>query len=99
MANRYSKRIGRVVRLWDRIQPQQHLHHLCDLRLFRAAVTDDRTLDLRGRVFDNRHPSLDRGEHRDTSRVPKLQGAARIDRVKDALDGDALGAVLGKERR
>ena len=47
MADRHGERIGRVVRLRNRVEAQQHLHHLRDLRLLRAAVADDRALDLR----------------------------------------------------
>ena len=99
VANRDGERIGRVVRLRDRVEAQQHLHHLRDLRLLGAAVADDGALDLRGRVFDHHHAGLDRGEHRDAARVPELQRAARVDRVENVFDGDALGPVLGEQRR
>jgi hypothetical protein len=42
---------------------------------------------------------FDRRQHRHAARVPELQGAARIDRVKDVLDGDVFGPALGENRR
>ena len=37
-----------------RVEPEQQLHHLLHLRLLGAAVADDRALDLRRRVLDDR---------------------------------------------
>ena len=39
---RDGQRVGRVVRRRRRVEAEQQLHHLLDLRLLGAAVADDR---------------------------------------------------------
>ena len=80
-------------------QAEQQLHHLLHLLLLGAAVADDRPLDLRRRVFDDRQPGLDGGQHRHAARVTELQRAAHVDGVKQVLDRDAVGPALGEQRR
>ena len=38
------------------------------------------------------------GQHRDAAGVSELERAARVDGVKEILDGDAVGAVLDDQR-
>ena len=82
-----------------RLEAEQQLHHLLDLRFLRAAVADHRALDLGGRVFVHRQPGFRCGQQRDAARVPQLQRAAHVARVKDALDGDAVGPAARRAAR
>ena len=65
-----------------RRSPSSSLHHLLHLRLFGAAVADDGPLDLGRRVLEHRQAGFDRRQHRDAARVPELQRAADVDRVR-----------------
>ena len=67
----HRQRVGGVVRRRQHGQTENQLHHLLHLVLLGAAVADDRPLDLRGRVLDDRQPGLDRREHRDAARVSR----------------------------
>src|SRR6185503_1720678 len=59
---------------------------------------DHRALHFRGGVLNDRAAGLHRREQRDATRVPKLERAAGVDSVKDALDGDAVRPRPGKQR-
>ena len=91
-----GQRVGGVVRRRQRGQSEQQLHHLLHLVLLGAAVTDHGALDLGGRVFDDRHAGLHRGQHRHAARMTKLQRAADVHGVEQILDRDAVGPALGR---
>ena len=80
-------------------QAEQQLHHLLHLVLLGAAVADDRALDFRRRVLDDRQAGLDRREHRDAARVPELQRAADVAAWNRFSMATQSGAALGEERR
>src|SRR6266550_2416183 len=98
MANRNRERIGGVVRRGGGAQAEQQLHHLSHLRLLRTPVADDRALDLRRRVLDDLASGLDRRQHGDAACVTELERAAHVGRMKQVLDGDAIGTMRGEQR-
>ena len=93
-----GQRVGDVVRRRRLVEPEQQLDHLLHLVLLGPAVADHRTLDLGGRVFDDRHARLGRREQRHAARVAELQRAADVARIEDVLDRDAVRPVLAQER-
>ena len=99
MTDRHGQRVGGVVRRRRLRQAEQQLDHLLHLVLLGAAVADDRALDLRRRVLDDRAARLDGGEHRDAARMPELQRAADVDGVKEVLDRHAVGPARREQRR
>ncbi len=98
MTDRDGQRIRGIVRRRRLGETKQQLDHLLHLTLIRATVADHRALHFRGGVLNDRAAGLDRREQRDAARVPKLERAASVDGVKDALDGDAVGPRLRKQR-
>ena len=62
-------------------------------------VADNRALDRGRRVSGDWQAGLGGGQERDAARFAELQRAARVAGVEDVLDRDAVGAVLGEERR
>jgi hypothetical protein len=94
MTERHRQRVGRVVWCRRLRQSQQDLDHLLHLVFLGAAVPDDRTLDLGGRILRDWASGLYRGEDRDTARVPELQGAADIRRVEQVFHRDAVRFAL-----
>src|SRR5262245_5689408 len=97
VTDRHGERIGRIVRRGRLCEPKQQLDHLLHLALFRATIAHHRPLHLCGRVLNDRAPRLDGRKKCDAARVPKLQCAARVDRVKHALDSDAVGPRLRQQ--
>src|SRR5690348_4731669 len=93
MTDRHCERVGGVVRRGGGIEAKEQLHHPLHLRLLRAPVADDGALHLGGCVLDDLAARFDGGEHRDAARVPQLQRAARVGRMKQVLDGHAIGAA------
>src|SRR5688572_8145144 len=91
VTDRHCQCIRRVERRRRLRQSEQQLDHLLHLTLLRAAIANDGALHFCRCVLDDCAARFDSREQRDTSRVSELQGAARIDRVKDALDRDAVG--------
>src|SRR5688572_29682627 len=98
VANRDRQGIGCIVRCGRLRETKQHLDHLLHLTLLRAAVADDGAFHFGGCVLDDRAAGLDSREQRNAARVPQLERAARVDRVKHALDGDAVGPRLRVQR-
>ena len=78
----------------DGVEAEQQLDHLLDLVLLRAAVADDRALDLGRRVLDDRQARFRRREQRDAARVSELERAPHVARVEDVLDRDAVGPMV-----
>jgi hypothetical protein len=72
MTDRHRQRVGSIVRRRGLRQPEQQLDHLLHLMLLRAAVADDRPLDLGRRVLDDVAAGLDGREHRDAAGVPSF---------------------------
>lgn len=97
MADRDGDRVCRVVRRRRLLEAEQQLDHLLHLVLVRAAIADDRPLDLRRRVLDHWNAGLHGGEHRHAARMSELQGGSGVDRVEDVLDRDAVRPVLREE--
>ena len=54
VTDRDRERVGGVVRRRHRVEPEQQLDHLPDLRLLGAAEADDGALDLGRRVLGDR---------------------------------------------
>ena len=96
MADRHGERVGRVVGRRRLGETEQQFDHLLHLTLVRAAIADDGTLHFGGRVLDHGAACLDGGEQRDAAGVSELEGAAGVDGVKHALDGDTFGSRLGQ---
>ena len=78
-------------------QPQEQPHHLAHLPLLGPAVADDRQLDFRRRVLDQRVARFDRREQRDAPRLAERERAADVRGVEDALDGHAVRPVPAQE--
>ena len=97
MTDGNRERVGRVERRGRLAEAEQQLNHRLHLPFFCAAVSDDRLLHFRGRVFDDGHAGFDGGEHRDAAGVPQLQRASRVDGVKQIFDGDDVGPVPGNQ--
>lgn len=69
MAQRNGDSVRRVVRPRHRLQRQDAAHHVHDLLFVRAAVSDDRLLDLQRRVFIDLQPGLMAREQNDAAAV------------------------------
>src|SRR5690606_15302356 len=87
MTDRGRERIGRI-RLDLLPQPENHSDHTLHLRLFRAAATDDRLLDMPRRVFEYRQLGMKGGAERGRARLAQFQRAARVAMHEDAFDRD-----------
>ena len=98
MADGNRQRVGRIERRGRLAEAEQQLHHRLHLPFLCAAVTDDRLLHLGGRVFDDRHAGFDGRQHRDAARVPQLQRASRIGRMKQILDRHDIGPMPAHQR-
>lgn len=72
MAQRDGDSVRRVVRLRHRLQRQDAAHHVHDLLFVRAAVSDDRLLDLQRCVFVDLQPGLIAREQNDAAAVRAL---------------------------
>jgi hypothetical protein len=94
VANGHGQRIGRIVGRGHGRQAEQQLHHLLHLRFFGASVPHDGAFDLGRAVLDDREAGLRRSQDSDAARVTELQGAAGIDGVEDAFNGDRVRTAL-----
>src|SRR5262245_15402577 len=99
VTNRDRERVGGVMRGRHGVETQQQLHHLLNLTLFGASVTNDGEFDLSRRVFDDRQAGVNGGEHSDTARMAKHEGALYVARVKQVFDDDTLRSAAGQQRR
>ena len=97
MADGHRQRVGGVVRRRHAVEAEEQLHHPLHLHLLGAPVADHGAFDFRRRVFDDRKPRLDGGEHGDAARMPKEQRAPNVGRMKEVLDGDALGGAVAND--
>ena len=93
-----GERIRCVERRRRLLQPEQQLDHLLHLVFLGAAVADDGAFHLRRRVFDDGAPGFDGSENGHAARMAKLQRAADVPRVKQRLDGHAVGTIRREER-
>src|SRR5688572_1612591 len=91
--------VGRIMRCRRFREPEQQLDHLLHLVFLGPAIADDGALDLGGGVLDDLAPGLDGGKDRHPPCVAQLERAARVHRVKQTFDGNAVGAVCGEQRR
>ncbi len=98
VTNRHGQGIGGVVRRGSLAQAKQQLHHLLHLTLVRSTVADHCQLDLGRRVFRHLTPGVNGRKHRYAPGVTEFECTTDIGRVKQVLDGDALGRVLGQQR-
>jgi len=75
---------------------KQAAHHVLDLLLFRAAVTDDANFDLKRRVFADCETGFGSLKESDAADVRQLEGRLGIHGVKDLFDSDESGRVIAK---
>src|SRR5262249_17964315 len=52
-----------------------------------------------GRVLEHLYAQFDGGEHRDAARVAELERAARVDGVKQILNGDSVRTAFAEQCR
>jgi hypothetical protein len=90
MTDRHGEGIGRIMRRGGTGQAKQQPHHLLNLLLFGAPISDDGALDFRGRVFNDRTTGLHSSEDGNAARMSELERAAHVRCVKQLLDGDAV---------
>ena len=87
--------------MWNRLQSKQSHQHELHLRLRCGACSNDRLLDLRWWIFEDRYASSLRGEENHTPRVAQDDRRAHVVRVEDVFDaygveGINIGINLGK---
>ena len=92
------KRVGHVKRRRCLFHIEEQCDHLLHLPLLGPPVADDRPFYFGWRVLDDREPRFDGSQHGDAPRVAQLERAAHVGRMKQALDGDAVGPAVRQER-
>ena len=98
VTNRHGESVGSVVRRWQLLEAEEHLHHPLHLRLLGTAVAADRLLDAGGRILaagDSRVGGRD--EHGAACLADEERDAGVAADVR-LLDRHRIRRVLGNER-
>ena len=98
MTYRNGERVGSIHGFGRSGKFEQTDHHVLNLLLFGAPVSDDRGLDGQRRIFSDFESGGSSGQHRYAAHLPELERRLHVEGVEDVFDRDFIRLVFGDDR-